>query len=56
MDKNFKAYPIRQIRMSDEVWEEFKLNKEKSAETWNNYIKELLNKNGLLQSKDKSSR
>lgn len=38
MSKDFKAYPIRHIRLSDEVWEEFKGNKEKFGSNWNKFI------------------
>jgi hypothetical protein len=41
-NKDFKAYPTRNITLSDEVWEELKSAKLKSAKTWNNFIKDLL--------------
>lgn len=44
-NKGFKGYPIRQIRMSDKEWASLKLEKLKSAKTWNNFIKEILLKN-----------
>ena len=45
MSKEFEAYPIRQIRMSDDTWEELKRQKVESGLTWNNFIKSLT-KNG----------
>lgn len=44
MDKNFKGYPIRQIRLADDLWKELRKKKIKSAKTWNNFIKQLLEK------------
>ena len=41
MSKEFKPYPKREIRMADEVWEEFKRQKVESGMTWNNFIKSL---------------
>lgn len=41
MSKEFEGYPIRQIRMSDEVWKELKRQKIESGKTWNNFIKEI---------------
>lgn len=40
MSKEIKAYPKREIRMSDEVWEELKRQKIESGKTWNNFMKE----------------
>lgn len=42
MSKEFEAYPIRQIRMSDDVWEALKKEKEKSGKTWHGFIKQLM--------------
>ena len=39
MSKEFQAYPQRQIRLDDEVWETFKQNKDKNGGTWNDFIK-----------------
>ena len=42
MDKNFKGYRQRQIRLADKEWEKLKALKIKSAKTWNNFIKEVI--------------
>lgn len=38
-----ESYPTRQIRVSDEVWEEFERKKKESSKTWNRYIYQLIN-------------
>lgn len=42
MSKDFKAYPIRHVRLSDEEWEKLKVKKTESGKTWNNFIKDLI--------------
>jgi len=44
--KEFEAYPAHKITLSDEVWDKLKTEKLKSAKTWNNFIKELINNHG----------
>ncbi len=38
-------YPVRSMRLSDEVWESLKVAQKQSGKSWNLFIKEL-NKNG----------
>lgn len=37
-------YKIRHIRLSDEVYEELKLNRQNSGKSWNLYIRDLIAK------------
>jgi len=39
MDKHYK---IRSVRLSDEVWEEAKRQRQKSKLTWNLFLRDLL--------------
>jgi len=40
--KEFKSHPVRPIRLSEEVWDILRKQKNKSEKTWNNFIKDLL--------------
>lgn len=42
MNKDFKSFPVRPIRMSDKTWELLKKKKCISGKTWDKFIKELL--------------
>ena len=39
-----KHYKVKQIRLSEEVWERLRVQKLKSGLTWNLFIKKLINK------------
>lgn len=38
-------YAVRSMRLSDDVWEQLKVEYEKSGKSWNIFIRELVNKN-----------
>lgn len=40
-DENKIRYPVRTIRLSDEVWDELKVAQKESGESWNIFVKEL---------------
>lgn len=44
MKKEFKSFPVRQLRASDKNWEAFKKKKNDSGKTWDKFIKDLLEK------------
>jgi predicted CopG family antitoxin len=41
-----KEYPVRTIRISDEVWEELKEKRQQSKLSWNLFIKQLMEGKG----------
>lgn len=47
--RKFEPFPTRGITMSDQVWEELKLNKVKFGSNWNGFIKHI---NELLKNKE----
>lgn len=42
IDKNFKSFPARPIRMSDTTWELFRKKKAESQLTWDKFIKKVI--------------
>lgn len=45
-------YPVRTLRASDEVWEEFKRQQKESGLSWNQFIKSLIKTNDRERSKN----